>query len=428
MLANYAATAWLGLVTLVATPQYMRWLDDAQWGLVAACLTVQAMLALLDIGMTQSMPRAIARVARDPESLGRAFRAHARLYAGLASVAFVVGQLAAPAIAHGWLARRGVDPVQGEWALRLLLTQFLFQFANNAHVGFWIGTEQQVRASARQCVFTGLRHGSALALIAAGHGGAIAYLASFATWAAVECVSNRWVVVRSLSDGSRRAGPSWTELASVLHSASLLTVAVAVGMMVSQADRLLLAAVLPIDAFGRYAAAAALGLAFLQLQYPLSRALMPRMAAVQASDPAAAAALMRPMALALALGCALPCAIAAVLAEPLLLAWTGDATTASEGCFALRAILVAVVMNGAYGIVYPLMLARGADLAILAVNLAGLVAVGTYAAAVGQAADARTGGELWLLSSSIQLAGGAAWLMHQAHGASARARLRAERA
>ena len=97
VLANYSATAWLGAVTLVSTPLYLRWLDHAQWGLIAACVTVQSMLVLLDIGMTQSMPRAFARVARDPATLDRAFRAHARLYVGLASIVFVVRS-----ITSGW--------------------------------------------------------------------------------------------------------------------------------------------------------------------------------------------------------------------------------------------------------------------------------------------------------------------------------------
>jgi O-antigen/teichoic acid export membrane protein len=426
VLANYSATAWLGAVTLVSTPLYLRWLDHAQWGLIAACVTVQSMLVLLDIGMTQSMPRAFARVARDPATLDRAFRAHARLYVGLASIVFVVGQVVAPFIARGWLARRGVDPEQGEWALRLLLVQFLFQFSNNAHVGFWLGTERQVQASVRQCVFMTLRHGSALAVIGSGHPSAIAYLAPFAFWAAVECLANRHSVM--LSPTRAGAGPSLDELGAVLRSASVLTLAVAVGMVVSQADRLLLSTVLSIDEFGRYAASAALGLAFLQLQYPLVRAFMPRMVAVQAGDPAAATALLRPMAVALLVGCIVPCALAAAFAGPLLHAWTGDATAAVDGRFVLQAILVAVALNGAYSVVYPLMLASGSDRTVLAINLVSLAAVGGFAAAAGSTATAATGGEIWLLSASVQCIGGATWLACRLHGARDRSRLKAGQA
>lgn len=428
VLANYSATAWLGAVTLVSTPLYLRWLDHAQWGLIAACVTVQSMLVLLDIGMTQSMPRAFARVARDPATLDRAFRAHARLYVGLASIVFVVGQVVAPFIARGWLARRGVDPEQGEWALRLLLVQFLFQFSNNAHVGFWLGTERQVQASVRQCVFMTLRHGSALAVIGSGHPSAIAYLAPFAFWAAVECLANRHSVMRTLSPTRAGAGPSLDELGAVLRSASVLTLAVAVGMVVSQADRLLLSTVLSIDEFGRYAASAALGLAFLQLQYPLVRAFRPRMVAVQAGDPAAATALLRPMAVALLVGCIVPCALAAAFAGPLLHAWTGDATAAVDGRFVLQAILVAVALNGAYSVVYPLMLASGSDRTVLAINLVSLAAVGGFAAAAGSTATAATGGEIWLLSASVQCIGGATWLACRLHGARDRSRLKAGQA
>jgi len=428
VLANYSATAWLGAVTLVSTPLYLRWLDHAQWGLIAACVTVQSMLVLLDIGMTQSMPRAFARVARDPATLDRAFRAHARLYVGLASIVFVVGQVVAPFIARGWLARRGVDPEQGEWALRLLLVQFLFQFSNNAHVGFWLGTERQVQASVRQCVFMTLRHGSALAVIGSGHPSAIAYLAPFAFWAAVECLANRHSVMRMLPPARAGAGPSFDELGAVLRSASVLTLAVGVGMVVSQADRLLLSTVLTIDDFGRYAASAALGIAFLQLQYPLVRAFMPRMVAVQAGDPAAATALQRPMAIALLLGCILPCALAGAFAGPLLHAWTGDATMAVDGRFVLQAILAAVALNGAYSVVYPLMLASGSDRAVLAINLVSLAAVGAFAAAAGSTATAATGGEIWLLSASVQCIGGATWLACRLHGARDRSRLKAGQA
>jgi O-antigen/teichoic acid export membrane protein len=413
IVANYASAAAIGVLAVATTPLYLRLLGAEQWGLVAVCMTVQVLLAMADIGMSQSMPRAIARVAGDPDALRRSWRAYTALYGSIAAIVFTVGQIAAAPFAGAWLARAGVDAAAGELALRVLLVQFAFQFINNAHVGFWLGTEQQVRAAVRQAVFAGLRHVGVLTALFAGVQGAPAYLVPFAALAAAECIANHVAVSTTLQGIPARAIRA-AELGAVIRDASVLTVGILVGTSVSQLDRWVVASTVSLESFGLYVAVASIGLAFLQLHPPVGRAFLPRLSALQVSDPAALPAMIGRCLTAVVACCVLPAAVAMAAAEPVLRLWLGDPAAAADGVLPLRLILGAVMLNALYSVVYLLILARRDDRVVVAINTFALAAALAVIAVSGPPWSAATGGAIWLAGSIAQCIGGAIWWWRRA--------------
>jgi O-antigen/teichoic acid export membrane protein len=416
VLANYVSAASIGLLTLATTPLYLRALGAEQWGLLAACMTVQGLLAMADIGMGQTMPRSIARVAGDPAALRQSWRAHVALYGAIAGLVFSVGQAAVGPLVRMWLVPAGIESAAGEIALRVLLVQFAFQFVNNAHIGYWLGTEQQVRASVWQAVFAGTRHASVLAALLAGAEGALAFLIPFAAWSAFECLANHAAVRRSLR-GSEIQPLRMTDLCAVVRDASMLTLGIALGASAFQLDRWVVASALPIEGFGRYVAVAGFGLAFLQLQTPLARAFLPRLVAQREVDPTALPSVIGPLVAAIALCCVLPSAVAMAAAEPLLQVWLGDPVAAAEGILPLRLILGATMLNAAYSVVYLLILAARADRVVVAINIFVIVAMIAVIALAGRPWSATTGGAVWLAGSTAQCIGGAVWWWYTARGA-----------
>ncbi|MEO8461460.1 MAG: hypothetical protein ABI451_13095, partial [Dokdonella sp.] len=187
--SSYANIVLMALITLLVVPIYVHTLGVSQWGVVALCMTVQGVLFSIDVALGPLMLRDVALAA----SRGRQqdmYRRFLRIYGGFALGLFVLVQLAV----FGWQQL----PSQAEtassdqlvWALRIVLVQFLFQFSNNAAIGYWNGLERQRFANLRIAAFLLVKHGLALLLVIFWQATAIAYLLPFATVCAIEFLLN----------------------------------------------------------------------------------------------------------------------------------------------------------------------------------------------------------------------------------------------
>jgi len=418
IVTNYLAVAWLGGLSLLLIPVYLRLLGPQQWGLVAVCMTVQAVWGLLDAGLGQIMPRDVARAQGDRAALARIYRLYASAYGVLGLAGFILGQLAVDWLAGTWLQADGLARGQIEWALRLVLLQFLFQFANQAATGYWSGSEQQALLNVRQCVFTTLKHATALTGVAFWRTDALGYLAGFVLWSMVEWAWNRRAVWRQLGCPGA-GGVRGAELLLLARQAGALAVGVLIGILLSQMDRLVLSRIVDVTAFGRYVIVTQLGFALLQLQYPLMRAYFPRV--VRDDEQGAPARSLRQLGLALLVLCALPCAGLALFAPWLLQLWLGDPQVVLDVVAPLRLMLLAVVLNAAYHVIYQRMLARGASGQVMRINLIALLCVLAWLPWAAGRFGIVAGGGAWVLVSLVQLTlGGWWWRRQDSSGAGAK--------
>lgn len=408
---NYFAALWLALLSLALIPWYLRQIGNSQWGVVALCMSLQAIMYLLDAGLAQIMPRDVARVARDEDAVGRTFRAFATAYGVLAIIGFVIGQAVVTLVVDHWVHPASGTEADVKLALRIVLIQFLFQFANNAHLGLWIGMQQQVTASMRQCGFATAKHAAAIFAVSAWQPTVFAYLAPFALLSAVEYFLNRQAVLDALP---RTAG-GWaraSELAKLRKEASLLAVGVVVGMLLSHADRIVLSGALDLVSFGHYAIVANLALAFLQLQAPVVRAFLPRLVGAELHHDVRKA--LRSMVAATFAVCVAPCILAAMIAPWLLQLWIKDAFVVADGTMAFRLILCAVALNSIYQIHYQKLLVRGESSLILRINALIALIVLPAAPLLVRHFGITGGGVIWLTISTLQVLLGAVFVRRAA--------------
>lgn len=410
ILANYLAVAWMGGLTLVLIPFYLRRLGPEQWGVVAICITVQGFLGLLDAGLAQIMPRDIARVAGDRAAEARVFRVFSRAYLALGLAGLLLGQAGVSWLSGDWIARGRGAGADVELALRLVLVQFLFQFSNNAHMGYWNGVQAQALANFRQCAFVTAKHAGALWLVYAWRADALGYLASFVVFSALEWGANARTIRKAL--GASAGGEiSAADFRALGREAGALALGVLIGMLVSQIDRIVLSHSVEMAAYGRYVVVATLGLAFMQLQYPLMRAFFPRIVRAELGGEGGDhhGHTARWLVVGLAALCVLPCFLVAAAAPWVLEAWTGDPRIAAEGSLPLRLILGAVAVNALYQLIYQRMLSQGHWRMVVLVNLAMLAVVTPVAFFAAPVWGIAAGGMAWLAGALVQLGLGLIW-------------------
>jgi O-antigen/teichoic acid export membrane protein len=406
VLSNYLAVLWIGGLSLALIPWYTKLIGHSQWGILAVCMTLQSVMTLLDTGLSQIMPRDVARVMHDKAKLKKTYSLFSRAYAFFAVIGFAIGQIAAPWIAGYWLQTEEVQITEATTALRIVLLQFLFQFINNANTGYWNGMQEQSKTNLRQCFFVSVKHILALTLIITWRPSAISYLLSFFVISLFEFLINTCTIRRQFYDFSNQH-LSFTDFVELASEIKLLAAGVIVGMLISQIDRILLSGVLDVTTFGRYVIVASLGLAFMQLQAPLVRAFLPKIAS---TDTRYVNDTLKQMGAAILLMCVLPCAVAAAVAPWMLDIWVGDALLVEQGTLPLRLILGAVALNGVYQIFYQKMLVDGLAKLILKINILILMIIAPFSVWVVNEYGIIGGGLTWMCVSALQLIFGCIFL------------------
>jgi O-antigen/teichoic acid export membrane protein len=405
--SNYANIVLMALITLWVVPVYVQSFDNTQWAIVALCLTLHGSLFSIDGVLGPLMLREVARAAvHDRQHL-----IYLRFLSIYGSTAFIVFALAHIVLLGLQSLSSGSSvPVSGELALavRIVLVQFLFLFANNAAIGYWYGQEQQRFANRRVAGFILAKHALALLLVTQWSATAVTYLISFATVSVVECLVN---VHRVLTDMHARDDfnthkqktstyqDAGEQLAMDWRGLIRLAVPTGIGVLTAQVDRIYLSMSLPAEQYGIYYLISSLMLSLLQLQVPISRAFLPRIAT--AESPLLAVTAMRRVSLGLL---TLPSLALALFPDQVLTLWLHNPQIASTGAPTLRLMLIAAALIAIYAPTSALLFNRHRYGAIMLVN--GLVLLAQTALLIGctENLGMMSGGLSWLGCGLIQLA------------------------
>ena len=410
--SNFITLGWLSLLSLLAIPVYIKLLGVSEWGLVAACASLQLVSNFVDAGFSQIVPRWVAREANNPTALRSYVTLFRKMYLVLGLLVFLLLQLSAGYLAQFWFQ---VAPHQAnalEIAIRIIAFQMLFQFVNNLHIGLWHGMQRQVLANISAGGFGTLKHMATMAVLFVGPAVAWRYAATFAIVAMLEVFTNAWLVRRTLGELGSAPEARLLTMKLFLKEVSVLSGGILVGLMVSQMDRFILSRSVSLEHFGVYTVVATLSLAFLQLQAPLTRAYFPLLVQDIESIGRVSAGHLRRLVGGTLIFSTLPALMACLFAGPLLGIWLHDLKFVDIGKQTMQLLLLAVVANTMYGCIYQVMVAAGRSHLVLKFNLVSLAVAGLVVAAAlgsGQPYGLLLGGFIWLSTTLTQLLLGLVW-------------------
>lgn len=363
LLANYLGQGWAALMAVAFVPVYLRVLGIEAYGVIGVFMFMQTLATLLDLGMTPMVNRELARhVAgvRSAQSAGDLLKTTLCLI-GLCGLALAAGVGAgADWIAREWLRPQQLDARQAAAAIATIGGLVGLRLVEGVYRGAMLGLQQHVRLNACLAVSATVRW--------AGAAAAISWLTPrldlfFAWQAGVSLVTTaflHWQVRRRLSLGHTRSRFSWAELSTVWRFAGGTIAVTALGVLLTQADKALLARWLTLENFGIYSTAWTAASALYQLVIPLTQAYFPRFTGlwVQA-DESAVARTYHQAAQLLALCIIPPALVLIVFSESVLHAWLGDAQLAAAAAPVLSMLALGVLMNGFLYVPYALAMAKG---------------------------------------------------------------------
>lgn len=393
VLSNYASVVFLGGGVLVLYPIYIKVLGAEQWGIVSACLLIQSFMLFLDSGMSQIMPRDVS----SSDETTKIYSSYLSFYLFISIIGFLGIFISSHYLSSFWF--NGVkDKLELEIALKIISIQFFFQFLNNANLGLWNGLQAQVIANKRVCIFFFIKHALAFSFILI-EGSAVSYVLAFSIVTVCEffynfsTIKRRYIIKNDFF-------VSYKSALRVLFGNLPFSIGVIIGVFTSQLDRILISKYVSIELFGYYSLAVQYGLAFLQFQYPIIKALIP--AASSAKNKNELYKVVRLSALILTF-MFIPLGVSYSYSKELLVFITKNNDFVEHVNDVFRLIIMSVFFNYIYGVLYSLMIKNKNGFFVFIVNICAISAMLIYFFIFSDRNSLITGGVLWNINVIVCL-------------------------
>lgn len=332
--ANYAGQVYAGLVGIAVVPLYLRIMGTEVYGLVGFFALLQAWAQLLDLGMSATMARETARFragSLDAQTLRRLLRTLECVFWPLGVLLALLLGLSSPAIAAGWLKISALNRSDAQLAIVLMAASIALRWVSGLYRGVMTGLERQVWLNAFNAAVASLRFLGVIPVLLLANSGPVTFFLFQGVVSVLEVAAlvSRTNTLVPLEKGAPPRA-SLSVLRSVVHFSAMIALATVLWVVLTQADKLMLSAILPLAEYGYYSATVLIASAVTILSAAISQAVLPRLTALsEQADQSAFIELYRhstqwttviagPLSLALA-----------SLAEPILWAWTGDRMFAS---------------------------------------------------------------------------------------------------
>jgi O-antigen/teichoic acid export membrane protein len=377
LLASLFGQAVSALAQLGFIPIYVRILGIEAYGLVGFYAMLQGLLMVLDLGLSSTINRELARRSARPGTAGDARDLVRTLEVAYWAVGLLIGLAliaAAPLAARHWVRPVGIATAEVEAVLRIMAVALVLNWPITLYQGGLLGLQRQRTLNVLRALMSLIAWGGAAVVLRVGSptlraffgwqivaGAAYVALLAFALWRALPAADHpprpRPALIRATSRFAAGMGA--------------LTVS---GLVLSQIDKVVLSRVLDLAGFGYYTLAAVLANGLYVLINPVHNALFPRFSALAAREDAGALAATYHWGTQVMAVLIVPAALVlALFPFEFVLLWTGSVETAGRTAPLLRLLAVGTGINGLMHVPYGLQLAHGWTRIGLAIN-AGLIA------------------------------------------------------
>ena len=276
VIANYAGKLWTSLANLAFIPVYISFLGLENWGLIGLFASLQAWLALLDLGLSTTVNRLLAQGADHQLVSDRTrslIRTCERLYWVMGVAAGILIALAAPFIAD-WLDARSLSRGTIIRAVLLMAGILIVQWPGTLYAGGLAGLDRQVALNVVRIAITTGQVAGGVAVLAWGS----PTIEAFLGWQCVVQMCSTAILRHLLwraMPGPRPACLSWQAWMHERTFAGGMLGITILGTVLTQFDKVVLSRMLPLDEFGRYTLAVTASNALALLSAPLAASVFP---------------------------------------------------------------------------------------------------------------------------------------------------------
>jgi len=348
---------------LVFVPLYIHFLGIEAYGLIGIFATLLAIFGLLDMGLSNTLSREMARLsvqdgkAQEMRDLLRTLEIPYWAVGLLISVIVIV---LSPFIAHRWVNAENLSPNTVQTAIMIMGLAVAFQWPIGLYSGGLMGLQRQVLLNGINVVMATFRGVGAVLVL---------WLVSptidaFFSWQIVVSVVHIGLIVfflwRSLPDAAEPPRFRRELLLNIWRFAAGMTGITVLVTILMQLDKVILSRMLSLEMFGYYTLASVVAMTLYRFIAPVFSATYPRLTNLVALGAAEEILDLYHKSAQLVSVLILPAAlVVALFSKEVLLLWTQNPETAEHTHLLVSILIMGTAINGLMNIPYALQLAYG---------------------------------------------------------------------
>ncbi len=362
IVASYLGNAWAVLIQIAFVPVYIKYLGIEAYGLISAYALLQVLMSLLDMGLTPTLTREMARFMAGARSVGqvRTLLGTVELFfLGLGLLIFGAVVFSAPWLAENWLKVETLRIPTIVWAFYLMGAIIILRWLVGLYRGVLTGTQRLVWLNGTNAAFDTLR-GAGVVLVLLWISPTIeAFFLYQGCITLIELAVVHWKAWFFLP-GQDKPRFSIVALRRIWRFSAGLTMISLLGVLMMHTDKMLLSKMLALKAFGYYALASSVAGSLNLLIGPISGVAYLRLTELVAhGNTAALAKAYHRFAQMLTLTLAPSALVLALFSDRILMLWIQDDATVVATAQLVSLLAVGAMLSGFMNIPNSLLLAYG---------------------------------------------------------------------
>ncbi|MEO5327912.1 MAG: oligosaccharide flippase family protein [Magnetococcus sp. THC-1_WYH] len=363
LIANFLGQGWTALMSLAFVPFYIKYLGIESYGLIGLFAMLQAWFALLDMGMSPSLNREMARFTAGSHSATsiRDLLRSIEIIVLIVAILLVLGTWGASGwLANNWLQAEKLPADVIAQAFTIMGTVTALRFVESVYHSAIIGLQKQVLYNIVISAMATLRGLGAVGILM----WISPTIKAFFIWQGLVSLFSLGLLAiityRALPKIERAGRFSMLALSGIGKFAGGMMGITFLALILTQVDKILLSKLLSLSDFGYYTLANTVAGSLLLLTIPITQSLFPRLSELHATNNQPE--LIRKyhqgaQFVSVLMGSA--AIIVIIFAESILQLWTGDIELAGKTSSILSILAIGTMLNGLMGIPYQTQLAHG---------------------------------------------------------------------
>lgn len=363
LIANYIGQGWSAIMGLAFIPLYIKYLGIESYGLISLFAVLTTWLSLLDMGMTPTIGREMARLtvsSQDNQSIRDLLRTIEVITFGIALSIAVVIALGSNWIATYWLKAQElpIQVVSDSFAIMGLVTAL--RFAESIYRSSIVGLQRQVLFNMVNSGLATLRALGAVVIIS----WVSPSIEVFFIWQGIVSIVSLGILAaltyESLPTVKCKARFSLQSLRGVWRFAGGMLGITFLALLLTQVDKVLLSRLLSLSDYGYYSLAGVVAGTLFILISPITEAVYPRLCELHAAEDRRmfvntyhkAAQLVSVLSGSFAI-------VMILFGENFLLLWSQNPALATHAGPLMRLLILGNLLNGLVWVPYQTQLAHG---------------------------------------------------------------------
>jgi O-antigen/teichoic acid export membrane protein len=280
LIANYLGQGWSALMGFVFVPLYIKYLGIEAYGLIGFFALLQAWFSLLDMGMSPTLSREMARFTgggHTSTTIRDLLRSVEIIALVVASVIVTCIYLGADWLSTSWVNSKTIPSDDVAHAIVVMGLVTATRIVESIYRSCITGLQRQVLLNALGSTMATLRGAGAVIILAF----VSPTIQAFFLWQAFISIVTILVLCiatyQSLSNDGSRGSFSWLALRNIKSFAGGIVGISVLSLLLNQTDKIILSKMLSLSDFGYYTLASVLAGALYTLVSPITHAWFPRL-------------------------------------------------------------------------------------------------------------------------------------------------------